>query len=625
MGLSRRTNSRHTAAKPGAPALSNAYEAGIHSIIALSSGFYWEKDTKHRFTRYLHREVDSSNGDPLGILGRTTRDLGGVPAREGETWEQHIAALEARQPFENSLVRYPAPDGGHRYVSSSGRPMFDEHGTFRGYQGIARDVTAEMRGEILLRLEQTVLRILGESEDAEQGLTQALRAICEAEDWQAGSFWGRDPVANVLRFKIGWSISGHPGIGQAMQQARQVTFGPGEGLPGCVWQSGETLWVSKVTEDPRIEIGVARSVHRMTGWNSVVLVPITSEGEVIGVVDFYAPVIAEPDSRLLQVIGVLGAEVGHFYRRVLAVQKLRDSEERFRSLTQLTSDWYWEQDAEFRFVRFDGGNPEHIEFLSRMFVGKRGWETDLEALADLEGRSLRALQEQGQPFRDIIVRGRMPDGTEGYYSVSGEPIFDDQGVFCGYRGVSRDVTDSKRAEQQVQYLATHDALTDLPNRHLFSQVLNLAIGTARRYERKLAVLFIDLDGFKNINDSLGHEAGDAVLMEISRRIRACLRASDLVARMGGDEFLVLIPEVGEAQQLSKVAQNILAAAAGPVVAAGRECRITASIGISLFPVDAEDEKGLLRCADQAMYQAKEQGKNRYCFYSSAAAQIDRAL
>ncbi len=174
----------------------------------------------------------------------------------------------------------------------------------------------------------------------------------------------------------------------------------------------------------------------------------------------------------------------------------------------------------------------------------------------------------------------------------------------------------KRAEDRIQYLATHDSLTGLPNRLLFGQLLGHALQAAKRFKRQLALLFIDLDRFKTINDTLGHDSGDLLLQEITARLRKTLRATDIVARFGGDEFVVLLEEIQEPTQAGKVAEKILSTILRPVLIKGQEYRITASIGISLYPKDAEDEQTLLKNADLAMYLAKEDGKNTYQFFTS---------
>jgi diguanylate cyclase (GGDEF)-like protein len=172
-----------------------------------------------------------------------------------------------------------------------------------------------------------------------------------------------------------------------------------------------------------------------------------------------------------------------------------------------------------------------------------------------------------------------------------------------------------RADQQIEYLATHDSLTDLPNRVMFNQLMHFAIEAARRHDRRFAVLFIDLDRFKIINDSLGHEAGDSLLVEIANRLRSSLRACDVVARLGGDEFVVILEETADSNDIEDVARNLLSVLAQPLLLSGHECHATASIGIAMYPADGTDVQTLTRNADMAMYLAKEDGKNGFRFFS----------
>lgn len=176
--------------------------------------------------------------------------------------------------------------------------------------------------------------------------------------------------------------------------------------------------------------------------------------------------------------------------------------------------------------------------------------------------------------------------------------------------------ESRMSEEKIRYLAHYDGLTSLPNRFLFREYLDLALRNAERHGKKFAVLFLDLDEFKNINDTLGHEAGDHVLRETARRLLNSLRSTDKLARMGGDEFYVLIEELNNGRHAADVAQKLLDAASLPVRIGDRERRLGASIGIALYPDDGVDARVLLKNADNAMYRAKEQGKNSYCFHSS---------
>jgi len=172
-----------------------------------------------------------------------------------------------------------------------------------------------------------------------------------------------------------------------------------------------------------------------------------------------------------------------------------------------------------------------------------------------------------------------------------------------------------RADQRIEYLATHDSLTGLPNRVTFNQLLHFAILAARRHDRRFAVLFIDLDRFKIINDSLGHEAGDALLVEIATRLRSCVRACDVVARLGGDEFVVILEQTAATDDIARIAENLLAVLSQPLQLSGHECHTTASIGIAMYPADGTDEQTLTKNADIAMYLAKEDGKNGFRFFT----------
>ncbi len=176
--------------------------------------------------------------------------------------------------------------------------------------------------------------------------------------------------------------------------------------------------------------------------------------------------------------------------------------------------------------------------------------------------------------------------------------------------------ESKRAEEQIRHLAFHDALTDLPNRLLFNDRLSLAVAQAHRADGRLCVMFLDVDRFKIINDSLGHRVGDQLLRQIARRVRECLREGDTLARLGGDEFIFLIPGVGEVASAVKIARKVLQTFKRSFEVDGQELFITASIGVSLYPVDGADAETLVRNADIAMYRAKERGRDNYQLYTS---------
>jgi diguanylate cyclase (GGDEF)-like protein/PAS domain S-box-containing protein len=222
----------------------------------------------------------------------------------------------------------------------------------------------------------------------------------------------------------------------------------------------------------------------------------------------------------------------------------------------------------------------------------------------------------GEQVRHFETTRIKKDGSQIYVSISSSPILDADGKIIGNAVIARDVSERRKMEEIIKHQAHYDTLTDLPNRQLFMDFLSLELAQARRNEKKLALMFLDLNGFKQVNDTLGHSYGDRLLQEVAQRLRDCIRESDTVARLGGDEFTVLMPDLIQTDDVGVVLKKILGVFETPFVLEDIIVDTTSSIGVCMFPDDGECSEELMKKADIAMYDAKGSGSNSYQFYNA---------
>ena len=297
-----------------------------------------------------------------------------------------------------------------------------------------------------------------------------------------------------------------------------------------------------------------------------------------------------------------------------AADAIREGETRFRDIAEATSDWIWETDerlrVEFvseRFAEITGLGPPAV--LGRTLAELLHPAEDLDLwdrhLADLAAR---------RPFRGVLCRfDELPDHDR-TLRIAGKPVFDREGAFRGYRGTATDITAELEAQSEAWRMARHDPVTGLANRLLMHERLTQALAECRRTTTMAAVLCLDLDHFKEINDSLGHAAGDLLIKGCGERFVACLREIDTVARLGGDEFGVVQSGVERVADVQRLADRLLGCLDAPFALDGHEVIVSASIGVAIVPMDGDDPRALLQNADIALYRAKTEGRNRFRFF-----------
>lgn len=545
-----------------------ASEEKYRRILETSTEAYFEVDLKG----YLVM----CNGAFLRMLGYEARELIGqnyrgfqapdVAEKVFRTFNEVYRTGVGSSRFDWSLI---CKDGSTVLGEGSVQLVRNANGDPAGFCGFLRDVTERRKVEQALR----------DSEEKYRSILETIEDPYYEVDIQGTIVMCNDALCRMLGYVPEELIGKSAKILQT-PQFTQIIFD----VFRSVYQTG--------TASHRFEWPMVRK-NGTIGWGegSVQLARNTS-GKIIG----FRGIIRDITER-----------------RTME-QALRESEARFRALTNLSSDWYWEQDAKFCYTRLVGrhGNSGPRQ---QVYIGKTPWDAGLEIDHPGGWQSHIILLSKHQSFRDVVMFRKTGTDLPFYISVSGEPVFDADGCFAGYRGVSREITDQRIAEERIHHLATHDGLTGLPNRMMFGQLLNKAIQDARLHNGQCAVLFLDLDRFKYINDTLGHEAGDMLLTDVTARFHQALQGQHVIARLGGDEFVVLIQDLTNILHAGDVARALLAAAIEPVRLLGKECRVSASIGIAVYPQDGDNEQALMKNADIAMYFAKEQGKNNFQFYS----------
>jgi len=306
-----------------------------------------------------------------------------------------------------------------------------------------------------------------------------------------------------------------------------------------------------------------------------------------------------------------------WYRAQLERERgaLRESEERFRQMAESIGDVFWLSDPQREAALYVSPAFERIWHMpiAEVYADWRAW---LRYVHDDDREAVRAhLDNLAHGEHEFEFRVCPPGHELRHVSMRVFVVRDGQGRDVRRTGLIQDVTERKAQEARIEHLAYHDALTGLPNRTLLMDRLGQALSQAQRLEQQVAVLFIDLDRFKPVNDSLGHLVGDQLLKEIARRLRATLRENDTIARVGGDEFQVVVCNVGGPTGAARIAEKLMRALADPFTLEGQELHVTASLGVSLFPRDGASGELLLKYADIALYEAKGEGRNAYRFFS----------
>lgn len=653
----------------------------------------------------LHLSPDEAAADETKVFGKVhPDDLQGLLA---VTYESRVLALKGASPKRHHEFRMLDDVGAERWLSLDSVPRLQPDGSVL-WTGHLLDITERKRAAHQLA-------------ESEQRMELALAgADLGMWDWylNTGMFTFNERMETLLGYG--------PNELKVTNEAVMSMIHPQD-----VAHLRSALYPHLKGETPRFELE-CRLRDKLGQWRWFM-----ARGKVVE---------RDASGRAVRMVGT-NLDVTERRR---ADDALRESESRFRSLTELSSDWFWEQDADFRFVRVQGHLEETTGITDEAHVGKRRWDFPALNLTEADWERHRAMLMAHQEFRHFEMRRPDHAGRQHWVSISGTPVFDAAGEFCGYRGVGRDITADKQAaeelriaatafeaqegmmvtdaghrilkvnrgftditgyeahevvghtprmlssgrhdraffvsfwdavtrtgtwqgeiwnrrksgdvypewltvtavanahgevthyvgaftdlsqrkaaEEEIRRLAFYDPLTLLPNRRLMIDRLQQALAGSVRSQRDVALMFIDLDHFKRLNDSLGHDMGDRLLQQVAHRLQACVREGDTVARQGGDEFVVLLLGLSAqprdaAAQARAVAEKMLVTLAQPYDLGGTFYQCTLSIGIALQGQRQSSVGELFKQADSAMYRAKEAGRNAVHVFEPALDAGDAA-
>jgi len=480
-----------------------------------------------------------------------------------------------------------------------------------GYKRLLTDLHVQNE---LLQLSNRVLRDVGRDYNVE---TIYLNIVSLCKESITG-----DKIFLILHDQKTDDLVGVAQTGEGYKEIGHFRLSMNEiSLAAEVYTCGKTSIISDVSQDIRLNKSITKKYH----VRSAIATPLIVEQGVIGVLMSTNEEVrgdyTKQDIQLIEGFAREAAIAIHtqmlISSRIDAEAALKESETRYRRMIETSNEGVWTTN-ERNSINFVNKRMAELLGYSAREVLNKNWSDFVDE--EMQEVSNQAYRDLGRGIAvQVDFRLTKKDGGELWTLMNASPIYHYDGKYLGALCMFTDITERKKAEAQVQRMAYHDSLTGLPNRVLFMDRLQQALYRIERHGGKGAVMFLDLDRFKTINDSLGHPTGDALLKEAARRLSHSVRSEDTVARLGGDEFVVLITETekpieDESVELKRLADKLRHELAKPFYINNRELHITVSIGIVTFPTNGEDSTDIIREADTAMYRAKADGKNHVRFY-----------
>jgi len=481
-------------------------------------------------------------------------------------------------------------------------------------RGVSTDITARRNAEHYEQFRSDTLELLASNESLSGVLNAIVHGVEKLNPTMLCSILLLDSEGKHLGNGVAPSL---PDFYNAAIDG--VEIGIGVGSCGTAAFTGERVIVEDIATHPYWQPyqELARRAGLGACWSQPIL---SSSHQVLGTFAIYHSAANTPSESDIAIIEQSARLASIAIEKNIATEKIRNSEAHFRLLTEGVSDVVWRQDRENRFTYISPADERLRGYRADEVIGKHVFEmmTD-EGVAAVKNAMQQRKNSRPTGALTIVAQQRCKDGRTIWAEILSTPEFDEHGEITGFHGVSREITERKRMEDEIRSLAFYDVLTSLPNRRLLLDRLKQALAASLRNGKEGALLFIDLDNFKTLNDTLGHDMGDLLLQQVAQRLLTCVREGDTVSRLGGDEFIVMLEGLSEqpieaAAHTESIAEKILAALNQPYQLVNQEYLSTPSIGATLFSNQQQSIEELLKQADIAMYQAKKAGRNTLRFF-----------
>ncbi|MBI1907429.1 MAG: EAL domain-containing protein [Rhodocyclales bacterium] len=541
-------------------------EARFRDFAETAADWFWEMDADLRFTWFSERIGEALGVDSRLFIGKTRLEFMD-PADANAHWDAHFEDMCQRREFRDFEYHIMLPGDRIQYIRISGRPVFDRSGTFVGYRGVGRNISVEVEAR------HRAVTLQARLQDAVESISEGL-VLFDADDRLVlcNSAY-RDAVAPIAHYL-------QPGL--SFERLNRLLLGAGLiDIPPEQHQS----WLAYRT-----------ALHR--DRSKQVVLPVTG-------------------GRWIEVNEYLTQDCGTLILRADITERVR-AEERLRQAATVfehTREGVVITDAQCNIIAVNAAFSEITGYGEAEVIGRNpGMLKSGRHGKQFYQQMWASINQSGYWRGEIWNRRKNGEIYPEWQTVS--VVRDDTGTITNYVAVLSDISSIRESEATLEHLAHHDSLTGLPNRLLFTARVEHALKRAQRDGQSVALLFVDLDHFKNINDSLGHPVGDLLLMQAAERLLGVVRDGDTVARLGGDEFTLLLEGLRDERGATHIAAKIVEAFNDPFIVDGHVLHVGVSIGISVSPADGEDFPILLRNADAAMYHAKARGRNGYQFYTA---------